>query len=130
MFPWGMPGELEQARRVRSRGRRDLLTAITARGLMTPGEAIQIATTSGHGVGKSRFGVLDYPVVDGDVRGHRGRGHGEYRDAAADEDVGAVGEVVQAVRRELHVPDDRHGDLRAGRSDTSEHGASTRFPGR
>lgn len=50
-FPWGEPGEL-----ARERGPEewqiDLLSAIRD-GLLTPGQAIQLATASGHGVGKS-----------------------------------------------------------------------------
>jgi len=50
-FPWGEPGELEKASGPEP-WQRDLLTDL-GQGLLTIEQAIQIARTSGHGIGKS-----------------------------------------------------------------------------
>lgn len=52
-FPWGEPGELSEMFGPDD-WQREMLTAIH-QGLISPGQAIQIAIASGHGIGKSAF---------------------------------------------------------------------------
>lgn len=51
-FPWGVPGTLLENFEGPEEWQKEILIAI-GNGLLTPNEAIQLATASGHGIGKS-----------------------------------------------------------------------------
>src|SRR5262252_4516604 len=50
-YPWGEPGELEEARGPEA-WQEDILTRL-GKGTLTVGQAIRLAVASGHGIGKS-----------------------------------------------------------------------------